>query len=80
MVKNTLLLDRITTDPAVMVGKPTIRHTRLTVEQILKAMAGGLTFEDLRDDFPFLEKEDLLACLLYASQLVENEKVYSVAA
>ena len=74
------LLARITVQPGVMLGKPTIRRTRLTVEHLLKAMAANLTFEQLHEDFPFLEREDLQACLLYASELVENEKVYSVAA
>ena len=74
------LLDRITINPEIMVGKPTVRGTRLTVEHILKALAGGLTFEDLHDDYDFLEKEDLRACLLYASILVENERVFAIAA
>lgn len=74
------LLARITVNSTVMVGKPTIRGTRLTVEHILKALAGGLTFEDLHEDFPFLEAEDVKACLMYASQLVENERVYAIAA
>lgn len=79
MDKNALLA-RITVQPGVMLGKPTIRQTRITVEHLLKAMAANLTFEQLHEDFPFLEREDLQACLLYASQLVENEKVYSLAA
>ena len=49
-----------------MTGKPTIRNTRLTVEHILKAYAAGLTFEQLKEDFPFLEYADIQACLLYA--------------
>lgn len=63
------LLRRITLNPEVMLGKPTVRGTRLTVEHIIKALAGGLTFEQLREDFPFLEDADVRACLLYASQL-----------
>ena len=51
-----LLLERITLNPKVMTGKPTIRHTRLSVEHILKAYAAGLTFEQLKDDFPFLRQ------------------------
>lgn len=74
------LLTRITLNPEVMLGKPTVRGTRLTVEQIIKALAGGLTFEQLREDFPFLEDADVRACLLYASQLLESEKVFPVAA
>ena len=73
------LLARITVNPQVMLGKPTIRGTRLTVEHILKAVGNGLTFEKLREDFPFLEPSDVQACILYASQLVENERVYAVA-
>ena len=51
------LLERITVNPAVMVGKPTIRGMRITVEQILKALANGLTTEQLLEDYPDLEKE-----------------------
>ncbi len=46
------LLDRITVTPDVMVGKPTIRGLRITVEQILKALAGGVTVQDLLKDYP----------------------------
>ncbi|GAB4491972.1 MAG: DUF433 domain-containing protein [Saprospiraceae bacterium] len=79
-IKNPELLKRITVKPGIMLGKPTIRGTRLTVEHLLKAMAAGLTFEQLHDDYPFLEAEDLSAYLLYASQLVENERVFAVTA
>ena len=63
-----------------MTGKATIRHTRLTVEHILKAYAAGLTFEQLKEDYPFLEYADIQACLLYAAELVESERVFSKAA
>jgi len=72
------LLERITINPSVMLGKPTIRGTRLTVEQILKATGRGLTYEQLHEDFPFLEREDIQACILYATQLVENERIYAL--
>ena len=75
-----LLLERITLNPKVMTGKPTIRHTRLSVEHILKAYAAGITFEQLKDDFPFLEQADVQACLLYAAELVESERVFAQAA
>jgi uncharacterized protein (DUF433 family) len=74
------LLERITLNPNVMTGKPTIRNTRLTVEHLLKASAAGLTFEQLREDYPFLEYADIQACLLYAAELVEMERVYQKAA
>ena len=75
-----LLLERITLNPKVMTGKPTVRHTRLSVEHILKAYAAGITFEQLKDDFPFLEQADVQACLLYAAELVESERVFAQAA
>ena len=76
--ETTDLLDRITINPQVMLGKPTFRGTRLTVEHLLKALVAGLTFEQLHDDFPFLEPADLRACLLYAAQLVEDERVHAI--
>lgn len=72
----TKLLKRITVDPKVMVGKPVIRGFRITVEQILEALSAGITLLELQDDYPFLEKEDIEACLAYAAQLVASEKVY----
>jgi uncharacterized protein (DUF433 family) len=77
--EKNLLLERITVNPNIMVGKPTIRGTRLTIEHLLKAMAGGLTFEELQEDYPFLEIADFHACLLYAASIVENEKTYAFA-
>ncbi|HXL55177.1 MAG TPA: DUF433 domain-containing protein [Chitinophagaceae bacterium] len=60
------LLDRITLNPEIAHGKPTIRNKRYTVEGLLEYMAGGDSIEDLLKEFPDLEKEDLLACLQYA--------------
>jgi uncharacterized protein (DUF433 family) len=56
------LLDRITINPDVAHGKPTIRNKRYTVEAMLEHQAGGDTIEDLLREFPDLGKEDLLAC------------------
>ncbi|HLA51533.1 MAG TPA: DUF433 domain-containing protein [Thermodesulfobacteriota bacterium] len=69
---------RITVNSEVMVGKPTIRGLRITVEQILKALAGGVTVEELLEDYPELEKEDIQAALMYASELVNEEQVFAV--
>ena len=77
-MKEEDLLTRITVNPEVMVGKPTIRGLRITVEQILKALAGGVTVEGLLEDYPELAKEDIQAVLLYASELVTEEKVFAV--
>jgi len=72
------ILDRITINPEVMVGKPTIRGLRITVEQILKALAGGITIKELLEDYPELETEDIQAVLLYAAELVSEEQVFEV--
>lgn len=60
------LLDRITINPGIAHGKPTIRNKRYTVEGMLEYLAAGDSMEELLLEFPDLEKEDLLACLQYA--------------
>ena len=77
-MKNKNLLSRIKVNPKVMVGKPTIRGLRITVEQILKALAGGVTTQELLEDYPELEPEDIQAVLLYAAELVSEEQVFEV--
>lgn len=72
------LLNRITFDPEIMVGKPTIRGLRITVDQILKALAANINIQDILLDYPELEKEDIKAVLLYAGQLVEEERVFKI--
>jgi uncharacterized protein (DUF433 family) len=77
-MNNQVFYPRITTNPKVMVGKPTIRGLRITVEQILKALAGGVTARELVDDYPELEPEDIQAALLYAADIVGEVKVFEV--
>ncbi len=72
------LSDRITINPDVMVGKPTIRGLRITVEQVLKALAGGIATQELLEDYPELEPEDIQAVLLYAAELVSEEQVFEI--
>lgn len=62
------LLQRITTDPKVMVGKPVIRGTRLTVDFILGLLAHGAPVEEILQEFSWLTEEDIHACLLFASR------------
>lgn len=66
------LLKRICVNPKVMVGKPVIRGTRLTVEFILGQLAQGDTVEDILVEYPGLIKEDIQACLLFASRSLQN--------
>ncbi len=75
---NQKLLDRITFNPEVMVGKPTIRGLRITADQILKALAANINLDDILADYPELEKKDIQAVLLYAGQLIEEERVFKV--
>ena len=60
------LLNRVTINPEIAHGKPTIRNKRYTVEGLLEYLAAGDSIEDLLLEFPDLEKEDLLACIQYA--------------
>ena len=72
------LLARITADPAVLSGKPVIRGMRISVAQIVTAVAAGVPQSELLEDFPGLEPDDVQAALLYAANLVEEERVYPV--
>ena len=72
------LLSRITINPKVMVGKPTVRGMRITVEQILRALAGGVTVKELLQDYPELEHEDMQAVFAYAVNLVDEEQVFPI--
>lgn len=73
-------VDRISIDPDVMVGKPVISGTRLTVEFILGLLASGWTIEEIMDDYPGITRDDVLACLKYAHDLVAKRSPYSTAA
>jgi uncharacterized protein (DUF433 family) len=68
-------MERIEFDPAVMLGKPVIRGTRITVELILRKLAEGATEADLLDAYPRLERPDILAVLAYAAEMVAHETV-----
>lgn len=67
------LLERITVNPKIFNGKPIIRGRRLAVEHILGMLAAGDTIETLLVGYPWLEREDVEACLVYARRLVSDE-------
>jgi len=71
------LLKRIVVNPKIMLGKPVIRGTRLTVEIIVEKIAYGETIEDLKKDYPFLTEEDIRAALLYAAKRLAHEEIYA---
>lgn len=70
---------RIVIDPEILAGKPVIRGTRLAVEFILDLLAQGWSEEEILHNYPGLVKEDIQACLHYASRVLKAEKVYPVA-
>lgn len=72
--------ERIVIDPRVLVGKPVIRGTRLAVEFIIDLLAQGWPEEEILANYPGLTREDILACLAYASATLRAEKVYPLAA
>ncbi|MBI4920455.1 MAG: DUF433 domain-containing protein [Devosia nanyangense] len=71
-------LDRITHIPNVMGGKPTIRGMRVTVGMIVGQIGAGRSIDDLLDDYPYLEREDILQALRYAAYLAEGREVVLV--
>jgi uncharacterized protein (DUF433 family) len=77
---NATLLIRITIDPSVCHGKPTIRGLRYPVESMLEYLAGGDTVEDVLAEFPDLEREDLLACIQFAAKSLKIRDPHFVAA
>jgi uncharacterized protein (DUF433 family) len=71
---------RITADPAVLVGKPVVKGTRLAVEFIIGLLAAGWTHEQILDNYPGLTLEDIRACLAYAGELLQQERVFPLGA
>jgi len=79
-VTNEELLERIAMNPRIMVGKPVIRGTRLTVEYILGLLAHGTTIEEILEEYPGLEKNDIYACLLFASKTLQDASFVPIKA
>jgi len=71
-MKDQELLERITVNPRVMVGKPVIRGTRLTVEYILNLLAHGATVNDILTEYKGLTQDDIQACILFAAKSLES--------
>lgn len=77
---SSLLLERITIDPAICHGKPCVRNLRYPVEMLLELLAAGMTHEELLEDYEDLEQEDLLAVLAYAARLSQVKRVQPILA
>ena len=72
--------DRIVVDPEILVGKPVIRGTRIAVELILELLAAGESESDILASYPGLTREDILACLSYATYLAREYRAYPLSA
>ena len=69
------LLKRITVNPRIFGGKPIVRGRRLAVEHVLGMLAAGDTAQTLLEAYPWLEEDDVRACLLYARKVVGEERI-----
>lgn len=75
MANTTELLNRIEVNPRIFNGKPIIRGRRLAVEHVLGMLAAGDSADIILEGYPWLEKDDILACIAYAHRMVEHERV-----
>ncbi|HQU58718.1 MAG: DUF433 domain-containing protein [Phaeodactylibacter sp.] len=80
MEKDEDLLNRITVNPNICHGKPTIRGLRYPVENLLELMASGMSFAEILEDYEDLEPEDLQACLAYAARLAKVKNITRLVA
>jgi uncharacterized protein (DUF433 family) len=72
------LRERIVIDPDILVGKPVIRGTRIAVELVVELLGRGYTKEQVLQQYDHLAPEDIQACLAYAAEVLQSEKVYAV--
>ena len=73
-------ISRITINPEICHGKPTIRNMRYTVELILDLLSSGMTISEIIEDYPALEEEDIKACLAFASRLTSVKSIHKIGA
>jgi uncharacterized protein (DUF433 family) len=71
--------ERIVVDSDILVGKPVVKGTRISAEFILELLANGWAFEEILENYPQLKKEDILAVLKYATEILKEEKVYPLS-
>ena len=75
-----VLPERLTIDPEILSGKPVIRNSRIAAEFVLELLAAGMSESEILDNYPGLQREDILACLTYASQLAHEWKTFRLSA
>lgn len=66
-------------NPEIMLGKPVIKGTRITVELIMRKLAEGFTVDELIENYPHLKKEQIYAAFEYAAEIIANEEIMEVA-
>jgi len=74
------ILQRITVNPEICHGKPSIRNMRYPVELILDLLSSGMTSSEIIEDYPDLEADDIKACLAYASRLTKIKSIHKIVA
>ena len=70
--------DRITADPDILVGKPIIKGTRISVELILGWLANGWSFEQILESYPHITREDILAALAFAAEMMREDEYIAI--
>lgn len=70
--------DRIVVDPDILVGKPTVKGTRISVELILDRLSDGWTMEDILSSYPTLDRQDVLAALSFTAELFKEETFVAI--
>lgn len=73
------VLTRITLNPEVCNGRPSIRNMRFTVAQMLELLAAGMSSAEILEDYPYIEQEDIDACLLYAALIANPQSIQPLA-
>ena len=74
------LLSRITINPDICHGKPSIRNMRYPVEMILDLLSAGMTHKEILIDYPAMQEDDIRACLAYASRLIKIKSIHKIVA
>jgi len=72
--------ERIEVNPKILVGKPIIKGTRISVEQVLDLLSSGATVDDVVRDYPHVSRDDVLACVAFAADTIRSERTYPVSA
>ena len=70
--------DHIVSDPEILLGKPTVKGTRISVELILGWLAESWTFEQLLEAYPYITRDDILAALAFAAEMMRDEQYVAV--